>query len=147
MKKRTTTKKRARITLRGVNLENAALRKLAVWENDWPYGEDKLTWKLLAEALGVSRQALEKKAAVVEAFHQASEIIERERAKRNEPNRALRRTLEERISELEEIIAMKDKQLSAWGEKWVTVEYNCKKYGYDPDLILEPLIKPNRTLV
>jgi len=43
-------------------------------------------------------------------------------------------------------MAERNRQLNAWIERQVTVEYNCRGYGFDPDKILEPLAKPNRAL-
>jgi hypothetical protein len=58
----------------------------------------------------------------------------------------VRRTLDQRVADLERQLTERNRQLDAWIEKWATVEYNCRRYGFDPDKILEPLATPNRTL-
>jgi hypothetical protein len=128
--------------LRGNRLQETALRELAStasWRENEP-----LTWDALAARLGVSRQALASKPAVVEAFHRAKREIAA--LEGSSPHAVVRRTLDERVADLEGQLTERNRQLDSWVEKWVTIEYNCRKYGFDSDKILEPLAKPNRTL-
>lgn len=130
--------------LRGKRLEAAALRELAdplAWDENNP-----LTWKSLAGKLGVSRQALATKPAIVEAFSKAK-IGLGEYIGLADGRRAIRRTLEQRVDELERQLSEKQRELDRWVEKWVTVEHNCRTYGYDADKIFEPLSKPSRAEV
>jgi serine protease inhibitor ecotin len=94
--------------------------------------------------LGVSRQALASKPVVVEAYHLAQKEVGA--LEKNSPHSIVRRTLDERVVDLEKQLEERNRQLNSWIEKWVTVEYNCRRYGYEPDKILEPLVKPNRAL-
>lgn len=128
--------------LRGKRLLDAALRELSSTAS-WMHGES-LTWGSLAARIGVSRQALASKAAVVEAYHRAKKEIAA--LEDGSPLAVVRRSLDQRIADLEMQLKERNRQLDAWIEKWVTVEYNCRRYGYEPDKILEPLAKPNRTL-
>jgi hypothetical protein len=128
--------------LRGNRLQETALRELASTAS-W-HEKEPLTWGSLATRLGVSRQALASKPAVVEAFHRAKgEIAALEGSS---PQAIVRRTLDQRVADLEGQLSERNRQLNAWIEKWVTIEYNCRRYGLSPDKILEPLAKPNRTL-
>jgi hypothetical protein len=128
--------------LRGNRLQDTALRELASTAS-WHNGES-LTWDSLATRLGVSRQALASKPAVVEAYHRAKKEIAA--LEDGSPQAVVRRTIDQRVADLEMQLNERNRQLNAWIEKWVTVEYNCRRYGYEPDKILEPLAKPNRTL-
>jgi hypothetical protein len=134
-------KKPKRRGLRGPALESAALRELAD-TNSWREGEP-LTWENLASRLGVSRQAIATKDSVKEALHRAQAELKRDPSRA--PAAVVRRTYQDQIDDLRRQLAERDRQLNAWIEKWVTVEANCLKYGYKPDLILEALIKPDRT--
>ena len=131
-----------RAHLRGKRLQDTALRELAS-SASWQEGEP-LTWQSLATRMGVSRQALASKPAVVEAYHKAKKEIAAVGS--NSPLAIVRRSLEQRIADLSNQLTERNKQLNAWIEKWATVEYNCRRYGYDADKILEPLAKPNREL-
>ncbi len=128
--------------LRGSRLQDTALRELASTAS-WHNGES-LTWGSLAARIGVSRQALASKTAVVEAYHRAKKEIAT--LENSSPQAIVRRTLDQRVADLEMQLNERNRQLNAWIEKWVTVEYNCRRYGFEPDKILEPLAKPNRTL-
>lgn len=130
-----------RAHLRGKRLQDTALRELASTAS-WQEGES-LTWVSLATRMGVSRQALASKPVVVEAYHKAKKEIAAIGA--NSPQAVVRRSLDQRIADLNSQLTERNKQLNAWIEKWATVEYNCRQYGYDADKILEPLPKPNRT--
>lgn len=128
--------------LRGTRLQETALRELAN-TSSWRDGES-LSWASLATRLGVSRQAVAMKPAVVEAFHRAKKEVTAMEG--SSPLAVVRRTLEQRVADLQDQLDDRNRQLNTWIEKWATVEYNCRRYGYDPDKILEPLMKPNRAL-
>ena len=134
-------KKKRPSGLRGPTLVAAALRELAD-TNSWRDGEP-LTWENLADRLGVSRQAIATKDAVKQALHKAQAELKRDPSL--SPAAVVRRTYQDQIEELRCQLAERDRQLSTWIEKWVTVEVNCLKYGYKPDLLLGALIKPDRT--
>jgi hypothetical protein len=115
------------------------LSSTASWCNEEP-----LSWEALAARLGVSRQAIAIKPAVVEAYHSAKKDVAA--FKGGSPQAVVRRSLEQRVAEMQKKLDERDRQLNVWIEKWATVEYNCRRYGHDPDKILEPLVKPNRAL-
>lgn len=135
--------------LRGRRLFEAALREVADF-GSWTRGED-LTWANLARRLGVSRQALEsrrpdEKEALREAVGKQKEAL-RKTDYGADSAKVVRRTLEERIEASKAETAQLRKELDCWIEKWVTVEYNCRRRHINADDILTPLAKPDRSSV
>ena len=95
--------------LRGKRLQETALRELASTAS-W-HEKDPLTWGSLATRLGVSRQALASKSAVVEAFHRAKrEIVTLDGSS---PHAIVRRTLDQRVADLERQLTERNRQLDA----------------------------------
>jgi hypothetical protein len=130
---------RPRRDLRGKRLEETAIRELRDADS-WRTGTP-LSWKTLAARLGVSRQALATKPAVVEAYHATK--LEFKKAHGKSPEAVLKRTLSDRIKELETRLRERDHQLDAWVQKWATIEYNCRLYNYDPDKLFALPPKPS----
>jgi hypothetical protein len=129
-----------RRNLRGERLKEVAIRELEAtetWRQDVP-----LSWQALASRLGVSRQSVAKKPAVVEAFHRAKATLRKHLS--DSPEVAVRRTLEQYVEELRLLLREKDRVLDSWIEKWVTIEHNCRSLGYDADKVLQPLVRPSR---
>ncbi len=135
-------------TLRGRRLVDAALREIGDL-GSWSRGE-KLTWGNLAKRLGVSRQALQSRPKeegdeLKAAFWKQKEVL-RETEDGLNPDKVIRRTLNERIEASKAEIVRLQRQLDGWIEKWATVEYNCRRMGVDADEILTPLAKPARQI-
>lgn len=133
--------RRRRKSLRGKRLLEAALREIADFAS-WTRGE-KFTWANLAVRLGVSRQTLESKAELTAAVERLRIDLRRTDGGQNSA-KVVRRTLDQRIQNLEAENKALQAQLDSWVEKWVTVEHNCRLHNIDPDEILTPLAKPNR---
>lgn len=55
-----------------------------------------------------------------------------------------RKSKDQQIADLKEQVIGMQQKLDAWIEKWVTVEYNARMLGVDPDQIFAPLPAPQR---
>lgn len=55
-----------------------------------------------------------------------------------------RKTKDEQIVALNELVISMQQQLDGWIERWVAVEYNARMLGIDPDQIFAPLPEPQR---
>lgn len=120
------------ISLRGPRLESAALKELA----DLPSWSSaaSLTWGQLAARLGVSRQALEAKDAVVDAYHETKrELV---RIKNSSTDRGPQSALRQEKLTLKAKLAEAQVQLDRWIERWVTVERLCHLKGINADEIM-----------
>ncbi|HEV7744192.1 MAG TPA: hypothetical protein VGO56_04270 [Pyrinomonadaceae bacterium] len=55
-----------------------------------------------------------------------------------------RKSKDQQIADLNEQVTRMQEQLDGWIEKWVTVEYNARMLGIDPDQIFAVLSGPDR---
>jgi transcription termination factor NusB len=55
-----------------------------------------------------------------------------------------RKSKDQQIADLKEQVTRMKEQLDGWIEKWVTVEYNARMLGIDPDQIFADLPRPDR---
>jgi hypothetical protein len=124
---------RSRVPLRGPRLEAAALRELADLGS---WSSQTLTWHEFAKRIGVSRQALEAKDAVKDAYHKAKEELKK--ASGATPEAIVKRTQQQQIESMKARMAEMQAQLDRWVERWVTVERRCREKGIVVDHPLSP---------
>lgn len=121
---------------RGAKLELAAIEEL---HDPIKWDGVQITWEALAKRLGVSRQAIATKPAVVAALNEAKK---RQRSAEAGGGAAPRRSLEQRVAALQQQVEDHKRREAAWVEKWAQVEANCVRYGYNADLLWAPLGRP-----
>lgn len=55
-----------------------------------------------------------------------------------------RKSKDQQIADLKEQVTGMQQRLDGWIEKWVTIEYNARMLGINPDEIFAPLPAPRR---
>jgi hypothetical protein len=116
--------------LRGEQLDKKTLRLI----DEWP-SERKLSWAALAERVGVTRQSLERKPILAEAFWARKERLKSGNKARKD---SVEESFERQIRALQEKNAILEKNLDMHIEKFARAERNCLVHGWDADKLWAP---------
>lgn len=128
-------------SLRKENLVKAAKLALSEMVNLSPE-TDPINVSTLARKLGVTRQAIYNN-SLEETISEFAEMQRKNFSIKSE-EAAIRRPLEDRLASLKKENAELQKRLDGWIEKWATIEYNAKMYGWDADKLFAPMSEPQR---
>ncbi len=96
----------------------------------------------LARKIGVTRQAIYNN-SLEEVISEFAEMQRKNFSIKTE-DAAIRRHLDERFEALKKENAELQKKLDGWIEKWATIEYNAKMYGWDADKLFAQMPEPQR---
>lgn len=130
-----------RPVLRKENLVKAANLALSEMVNLSPE-TNPINVSTLARKVGVTRQAIYNN-SLEEAIAEFAEMQRKNFSIKSE-EAAIRRPLEDRLESLKKENAELQKKLDGWIEKWATIEYNAKMYGWDADKLFAPMPEPQR---
>lgn len=106
--------------------------------NEWAEGQygKKLTWKLLENTFGYSRQSMNKNVAVKQAYHAAKESL-----RLGANPRSSQEQLWDRLKKAEQRIKNLEKIKERYEERWVIWRYNAGMHGLTEDELNRPMEK------
>ncbi|QKE61872.1 hypothetical protein HNE05_00295 [Aquipseudomonas campi] len=97
----------------------------------------KVTWAMIAEYAGLSRQSLQANAEIKKAYHLAKQAFvarSNSRLRKRSSNKGCQDLINENVA-LQARIAELEKRDSFWRVRWYTIAYNVRQHGLQMERI------------